>query len=184
MIRTISRALLLGSSLCAAACVKEVAPILPSGSDDGGTTVEDASLDATADATGDATAPADGATEAEASVTCSTLATKAACEQCCATESPTGYADFLSDELSCACVPSVCGAFDGGAPTDAGTLGTGACTATCDDPKVKPDPTCAACLRRALGTTAAPGACGTSVRTACGANATCDAFLTCESTCP
>jgi hypothetical protein len=146
-----------------------------SSSSDGSTTGDDAQADT---ATGD-----DGPTP-DAAACGATGTTRAACVTCCATAHPQGAESLASDELACACTPDDCGPLDGGTATDAGDLGTGACTAECAAPSHDPGATCDTCLRRSVGSMTTHGPCYTQVTTACEADTACKAYATCELTCP
>ncbi len=128
------------------------------------TTVTETSTETGSDGSSDAP-------DGDARVVCSTLPTRAACNNCCGDEHPTGEKEFQTAVIACACGPSVCK--------------TECATTVCASPAKKADPTCQACLAASIrpgpadGGTA--GACVGPVSSACTGD--CKKYLNCIQSC-
>jgi hypothetical protein len=111
--------------------------------------------------------------------TCTSMATKAACGQCCLTNHSSGAGTFTTATIACACHDTgVDGGTDGGAGPCAEQCAATICAAT----PANPDNTCQTCLEAQIST--AGGACADYVATQCQAVTDCVAEQTCLTGCP
>ncbi|MGO8992209.1 MAG: hypothetical protein ACLQVI_02695 [Polyangiaceae bacterium] len=159
-----------------------VSPSDGGGSSDG--SVSEASPD---EDSGSTTPPDDGGSGADAADagSCDTLATRAACVDCCDTTFAGGLGVFDVAVEECACAANLCGPTDGGSDDggDGGDLGVGACSGTCGT-TTTPKATCEKCVLDTLGTAADPGPCRATVTSACASSTPCKRYVACTDGCP